>query len=160
MLLSFKLGESGGLGLFGCRSFLLRRAITTVLGIGCKILVGISCRIIGVGTKVEVSCSSFSFLSLSCFSWLHSLVSCLACSHGFNVAVIVFWFVVAVVDVVVARRAAVGIIAVFVVAFFLMVGIIIKVVADHCDIWRCGLVIGVVVIIQSDKLIVEFMKLV
>jgi len=56
--------------------------------------------------------------------------------------------------------AVVIIVTVCVGVFVMKIGVIVLVVADHGDIWRYSLVIDAVVTIQSDKLIVEFMKLV
>jgi len=56
-------------------------------------------------------------------------------------------FGITVVDGVVAGRVTVGLIAVFVVAFVVLVGVGVAVVADRCDSWRCVLFVGAMAII-------------
>jgi len=60
---------------------------------------------------------------------------------------VIFGFGITAVDGVMAGRVVVGIIAVFVVAFVVLAGVGVAVIADHCNSWRCILFVGAVAII-------------
>jgi len=72
---------------------------------------------------------------------------------------VIFGFGITAVDGVMAGRVAVGIIAVFVVAFVVLAGVGVTIITDRCDSWRCVLFVGAVAFIRAVEFIEELIKL-